>query len=205
MNDALFYVGQALGLVAIVLGILSYQVKTQKKLLLLQSFTAFVFIVHYLFINAISGMALNVICFIKNVYYYYKHDRGGAGKVSPIVLSSLTLILGIITAIQASTWYSVFLIIGLTVHVYCFSLPNPQHVRGSILFTSPMVLIYNVFALSIGGIVYESVAVASSFIGIIRYRKLNRIERILPSNKSFLNGSTTSNFSLKEENDDEND
>ena len=43
--------------------------------------------------------------------------------------------------------------------------------RKSILVTSPLVLIYDVFTLSIGGIVYETVAIVSSIIGIVRYRK----------------------------------
>lgn len=174
MDDFINHFGQGLGIIAIILGVISYQVKTQNKLLFLQTITAFVFIVHYFMIDAISGMALNIVGLSKNAFYWYKSDKGGAGRVMPIIFASVTFFLGIFTAIQTKTWYSVFLIIGLTVHVLCFAIPDAQKVRKSILFTSPMVLIYNIFAFSIPGMVYESMATVSAAIGILRYHNLNK-------------------------------
>lgn len=174
MQQVIYIIGQLLGIFAISLGVISYQVKTQNKLLLLQTLNALLFIIHYLMIGAISGMALNIVGLVKNAFYWYKSDKGGAGIVIPCIFASTVLGLGIFTAIQTQTWYSVFLIIGLTVHTVCFAIPDAQKVRASILFTSPMVLIYNIFAFSIGGMVYESVATVSAAIGFIRYKKSNK-------------------------------
>lgn len=48
---------------------------------------------------------------------------------------------------------------------------NPQLLRKSVLATSTMVTIYNIFVFSIGGIANEVISIISSIIGIIRYRK----------------------------------
>lgn len=68
-------------------------------------------------------------------------------------------------------WYSIFILAGICINTYCMSLSDPQTVRKSILVTSPMVLVYDIFAHSTGGTVYESVALLSAVIGIMRMRK----------------------------------
>jgi hypothetical protein len=62
-------------------------------------------------------------------------------------------------------------LLGLVINTVCMAFPDAQKVRKSILVTSPLVLTYDVFVLSVGGIVYESVAILSSLIGILRNRK----------------------------------
>ena len=68
-------------------------------------------------------------------------------------------------------WYSIFILAGICINTYCMSLSDPQKVRKSILVTSPLVLVYDLFARSIGGTVYESVALSSAIICILRMRK----------------------------------
>ena len=172
MKDTIYIIGQILGGVAIALGFLSYQMKTQKCLLIAQILTCIVFCLHYLMIGAISGMALNAVCFLRNLVYYYLNQRkGGCGRIVPLAFAVLLGIIGIITW---EAWYSVFVFLGLVLNTLALSFSNPQRVRGSILITSPLVLIYDVFAFSIGGIVYESVAIVSSVIGLARFYKAKR-------------------------------
>jgi hypothetical protein len=48
---------------------------------------------------------------------------------------------------------------------------NPQNLRKSILLTSSLIMIYNLFIPSIGGTINEIVAISSAVIGLIRYAK----------------------------------
>ncbi len=176
-NISIIYViGQIIGVCGIILGVISYQIKSQTKLLLVQTITTVVFIVHYLIIGAVSGMALNIVNLAKNTFYWYKSDKGGAGKVMPAIFAVIMCGLGVYSAIIAQTWYSVFLIVGLTLHVIGFALPTAEQVRASILVTSPLVMIYNIFAKSIGGTVYEAVATVSAAIGVIRFKKQTKVK-----------------------------
>lgn len=161
-------IGQILGGIAVVLGFLSYQTSTAKKLLAIQTATCVVFCAHYLLIGAYSAFALNAVGIVRNVVYYHKDKKFFSGKLFPILFAVIMAILG---ALSWQGLYSLFVIVGLVVNTLCMSLSDPQNIRKSILVTSPLVLIYDVFVLSIGGIVYESVAIISSIIGIIRARK----------------------------------
>jgi hypothetical protein len=89
---------------------------------------------------------------------------GGAGLVASLVMQE-----GI---------YFVLSVVGITINSYAMSFSNPQNIRKSILISSPLVLIYDLFATSYGGAVYEAVVIISSIIGIIRYRK-NKQTRII--------------------------
>ena len=168
MEEIVYIIGQVMGVVAILLGILSYQMHTQKRLLVVQIATTVVFSLHYLMIGAISGMALNVVCSIRNIAYFWRNQKQKQDKLLPIVF---TVILGIVGVLTWEAWYSVFVFVGLVINTLCMSFSDPQKVRASILVTSPMVIVYDVFALSIGGIVYESVVIVSSLVGLLRFHK----------------------------------
>ena len=160
-------VGQIIGLVAVVLGFVSFQMRTQKQLLVVQTATTIAFCIHYYLIGANSGLMLNLLGIARNLAYYYKDKPIFAGKKSPVFFA---VVMGLVGLLSWQDWYSVFIVLGLVINTVCLSFQEPQKIRASILVTSPMVLVYDAFVLSIGGMIYESVVIVSSVIGIIRYR-----------------------------------
>ena len=170
MGTPLYMIGQAFGVIAVILGFVTYQVRTQKSLLLVQTFTTLVFVIHYLLIGAMSGMALNMVAMIRNIIYS-RRDRGiFSGKAWPFIFAA---IMGVMGALSWQGWHSIFVVLGLVINSVCMSFKDPQNIRKSILVTSPMVLVYDAVSLSLGGIVYESVAIVSAVVGMIRFRKQN--------------------------------
>ena len=99
--------------------------------------------------------------------------KGDKSMLWPLIFTSILAIIGLLTW---NGWYSIFVFLGLIINSMCMAFSDPQNVRKSILVTSPMVLIYDAFTLSIGGFIYESVAIISSLIGIIRNKKDNKKE-----------------------------
>ena len=169
-------IGQILGGVAVLLGFLSYQMKTQKQLLFMQTLTGAVFCVHYALIGAAVGMVLNLIGILRNLCYSYRNEKQIKALWMPILFAIIMGIAGIVTW---EAWYSIFCLLGLVINTLCLSFASPQNVRKSILLTSPMVLIYDVFARSAGGVVYEAVAILSAAVGIVRMKKAEQAD--LPS------------------------
>ena len=167
-NGLPWFIGQILGILAIILGFITYQVKSQSRLLLIQSSVAFVFSVHYLLLGAYSGMAMNIVAVMRNFAYDYRVKKGIESKSIPIFFVSLQALM---CALTWEAWYSVFILFGLCINSYCMSFKSSQNIRKSILVTCPMVFTYNVFAGSIGGSVFEAVAFTSGLIGIIRKRE----------------------------------
>ena len=164
-NGIAWIIGQALGIVAIIFGFISYQLKTKRQLLFMQGVVATVFSIHYLLICAYPAMAMNIVSIFRNVAYDYRTERNIKSRLIPIVF---VVIQALMCALTWSGWYSIFVLLGIGINTYCMSFENSQNVRKSILITSPLVLTYDVFAKSLGGTIYESVAVISAFIGILR-------------------------------------
>lgn len=167
MVDYVFLTGQIFGVIAVILGFLSYQTKNAKQLLIFQTATCAVFCVHYILLGAIPAFWLNAVGTLRNIVYYKKEKLGKAERILPWVFALVMAVLGIMSSVG---WYSVFIVAGLVINTLCLSFKDAQHIRYSILVTSPMVLTYDVFVKSIGGIIYESVAIISSVIGIVRQK-----------------------------------
>ena len=168
MENPIYIIGQIFGIVAVILGFVTYQVRTQKKLLFVQILTTLVFVIHYLLIGAMSGMALNLVAMVRNIVYSRRDLKIFSGKGWPVVFA---VIMGIMGLLSWQGWYSVFVVLGLVINSLCMAFKDPQKIRKSILVTSPLVLIYDAFALSVGGMIYESVAIVSALVGILRFRK----------------------------------
>ena len=171
-ETTVFYIAQILGVVAIILGFINYIVKTRGQVLFVNSVTTICFVLHYLCLGAWAGMALNSLAFIRNIVYYY---AGKNGKVSKALSITFAVIMGAmgttVSLIAKEGWYFVLTVLALMINSFAMSFNNPNHIRKSILITSPLVLAYDCFVFSIGGAVYESVAIISAVIGLVRYKK----------------------------------
>ena len=168
MGEPLYIIGQIFGMIAILLGFISYQMRTQRQILLLQSATAVVFCIHYGLIGAFSGMAMNGVNIVRNFFYDRRNRKAKKDWITPTVFALIQTIACLLTW---EAWYSVFILVGVVTNTVCMSFSDPQAVRKSILVTSPLILTYDILARSIGGSIYESVAGISAFVGILRHQK----------------------------------
>ena len=160
-------IGQLLGVVAIILGIISYQVKTDKKLLFVLMLNGAVFAVHYYLLGAMPAAVMNTIGVVRNIVYYRKDKK----FYNPVLIPAIfAVIMGVMGLLSWQGPESILVIAGLVINTVCVSFKNLQNIRKSILVTSPMVLVYDAYAGSIGGVIYEAMVVVSSIIGIIRYK-----------------------------------
>jgi hypothetical protein len=166
--DVMILIGQILGVIAVILGFVSFQMKTAKQVVFMQCAVAAVFCAHYLFLGAISGGILNAVCFVRNVAYSFRDKKFLSGVWVTVFFVVLMTCLGIGSW---QGWPSLFVIVGLVLNTVAMRFKDPQNIRRSILVTSPLVIIYDLIVRSYGGIVYESVVIVSSIIGLIRARR----------------------------------
>ncbi|MBQ4086736.1 MAG: YgjV family protein [Clostridia bacterium] len=165
--------GNALGVVAMVFGFCSFQAKTNKRLMVFQSLVCLFMGIHYVLLGSPSGCAMNMVGFVRNVVYYFSEDvKWLKNRAIPFVF---TAVLGVMGYVFRESPYAFLMIAGLVINSLCLSLQNPHLVRKSILLTSTMVLIYDILLPSVSGAVYESIAIISSVIGLVRYRKKKQI------------------------------
>lgn len=160
--------GQIIGIVATIITALSYQVNTKRSLILIQSVATACTCLSYMLLGATSGFALNVLCLVRNACFYFQK----AGQ-KPIYISTsiISVAMAVIGAFSWQGAISLLIIIALIINTIFLSLGKPQILRYSILFTSTLIIIYNIYIFTIGGLLNESIAIISSIIGIIRFRR----------------------------------
>ena len=162
-----FILGQALGILATVITVISYQMNTKRSLLLVQTTATACTCLAYLFLGASSGFALNTVCIVRNIVFYFQKEHK---KVNiPAVLLALAMVgMGLLS------WQgpvSLLIIAALAANTLFMSVGDPQLLRKSVLVTSTMILLYNILVFSLGGIANEGLSVISSAVGIVRFRR----------------------------------
>ena len=152
-------IGQIFGIIAVILGFVMYQIKDAKRILMVQIFICLVFGIHYFLLEATSGLILNAVGAVRSITYYNRDKLEKCEKYLPVIFAVIMAIMGIFFW---EAWYSIFVVVGLVINSVALSFKKPQNLRKSILISSPLVIIYDAFIMSIGGIIFESVSVISS-------------------------------------------
>lgn len=161
-------IGQILSIIAMLLFCLSYQLNTKTKLLIVQTAGAACNCIGYLLIGASSGFALNIICMLRNVIYYFIKENSKTSLVSSLLL---VMAMGVQCAFFWEGWISLLITVPLMVNTVFMSFGNPQLLRKSVIGTSSVILIYNCINFFSGGIISEALSVISSIVGIVRFKK----------------------------------
>ncbi len=165
MENFTYVIGQALGIVAVILGFVSYQRKTQFGIIISQCATALVFSAHYFLISAPTAVALNFLSAVICVFFAFRNKKQSRSKTEVFINCILVITAGVFT------WeniYSLFLIAGLVTSTVSLSFSNPQNTRRAMFIKSPLCIIYNVAVASMGGVIFECVVIISAIIGIAK-------------------------------------
>ena len=160
-------IGHILGFASLIPYFLSYQAKNKKGILILQTGATALACLQYLFLGAQSGFALNIICIIRNIFFYNRDKKFFSGLFFPIFFACL---IPLVSIFFWDGWYSALLMIGFLLNTLCLGLCTPQGLRKSLLFTSSLAIVYNGFASSVFGMISESVSIISAAVGLYRYR-----------------------------------
>ncbi len=167
MQNLVTLIGHILGFISVGLFFYSYQCTQKRKLMIIQTVATALSCVQYLLIGALSGFALNIVCIIRNFIFYFRDKNQRTDLISPIIVSLC------IAAASILSWegmHSLLITLGLVINTMCMGICDARSFRKTILISSSLILIYNVFAFSYSGILSESISLVSVIIGIIRYR-----------------------------------
>ena len=161
-------IGQIIGILAVILSFLTYQMKSKRGILAMLSCATVLFCAHYACLGAMVGLVLNIVGIIRNLCYYHNDKRFLSSKAVPVILAVTMGILGVFTW---EGYHSAFFVVGLMLNTLAMGYFGPQNLRKSLLLTCSLIFIYNAFTVSIGGMINETVAIVSAVIGLVRYQK----------------------------------
>ena len=173
MQNFLTLIGHSLGFISVGLFFYSYQRTKKSKIMIIQTVATALSCVQYLLIGALSGFALNIVCIIRNFVFYYRDKRKRTDLTAPILFAAC---MAVVSFFSWEGIHSLLITVGLVFNTVCMGIFNAKTFRKTILISSSLILVYNIFAFSYSGILSESISLISVAIGIIRYRDTQPIE-----------------------------
>ena len=159
--------GQIVGIIAMVAIILSFQCKSNKKLILVYGAGAAFFAISYFMLGQPSAALYNIISVIFT-FMCMKNSLKTTFNFSIIVALFV-----IATYFTYENWWSLVLMSAVVITAYSMMYKSGTFIRNMrFFFISPVWLINNtIMCFTIGGIICETITMVSIIISFIRYRK----------------------------------
>lgn len=160
---------QLLGGVGIAAGLIAFQCKKHKSILLCKTMSEFLFAVQYFLLSAYTGMAMNLIGCVRNIIFAKQVEKNRKTTMSVVTFSALFVILGIVT------WQgpkSILTIVAKVLSTTAYGNKNPAIVRGITFVTSSCWLIYNIMVSSWAGVACELFTLLSLLVAFVRFSGL---------------------------------
>ena len=162
-------VGQILSIVGMVLTIASFQMKTRKQIILLQTAGSASYLVSFLLLGKWAPVCLNVVFLFRNFLCYFRKDKAWAQSIVWLYV----LLASVIAAgtIGFHSWWDLLPVIGSVFGTIAMYMKSENVLRLLKLGDSPCWLIYNFTVPSVGGVIGEVFNIISIIVGLIRYKK----------------------------------
>lgn len=162
------YIANAVGAVAAVIFVLSYQQKTRKWIVLLGAISRILFVVQYVMLGAFEGAVLDVIGALAGVLAERKENRF-IKKVLPFIIVAIHL-----TILGVGIWlyvdiFSIFVIAATSLHVAALWFSKEKTIRRLSLAGSPCWLVYNIASKAYPSAASDSFVIISIIVAMFRY------------------------------------
>lgn len=169
---------QIFGIIGMIIIISSFQFKDNKRFFIFQGLGSTFFFLNFIMIGAVAGALFNLtnlirgLIFSKNRHKLWKLILVNALYTGSFVFSHFTV---------WGNWFQILLAFlpyaALFFMSICMWNGNGKHIRISqVAYMSPAWIVHNIFNLSIGGLICETINMISSVIALIRYKKTGFID-----------------------------
>ncbi|MBQ8003181.1 MAG: YgjV family protein [Clostridia bacterium] len=165
---------QAIGIIAMILSVTSFQMKTKKQIIVMQCMTGVVFAIHYFMLSdgaGIAGGVVNVIAIVRNLVFYFNYLPIFKSKLWVIFFAA---VMGGSAIVSRCEPISVFMCIAMVFNTLAVSAEKPIDTRKMILISSPFAFVYNVVIFSLGGIANEALVEIITLITFCREKRLTQ-------------------------------
>lgn len=168
---------QAVGFVALMVQVMSYQMKTNRELVICKMCADILWLIHYLMLGAYSGCTTLVVAILNALIYSRRQfNRWANWKGWRWVLSAVLIIACCFTW-QSSVpfWANICSMISMgSVNWFTWS-DDPWLMRvAKLICVGPPWVVYCLVVGSPSGVICELMGMLSAAIGLYRYRKLVR-------------------------------
>ena len=164
MNNFLI---QGIGFIAIIFVVLAFQNKDREKLLAYILIGQTLFLIHFIFLSAWTGVAMNSIAAIRTFLFIFK-EKYDIIK-SKIILAPFLILFWTFGFFTWTSILSLLPILAQSIETVGLWMSKPNLIRIINLFPHPLWFIYNYSVGSIPGVIVEILVFVSILVGIYRY------------------------------------
>lgn len=166
---------QAVGVLAVTLFLLSYQLKKRKHIIIVNTVSRCLYILQYILLGAFAGAAVDVLGALACVV--------ASKKDAPFIKKHLTLVIIITDALIVTAGLllckeplDLLPIIGVLLHTGAFWLTDERIIRRVSLLGSPFWFVYNFYSRAYGSALGDVLTMVSIIIAMIKFRKHKKEE-----------------------------
>lgn len=164
-------IAQLIGILGFSAGIVSFQQKTQRGIVIWQCVSTMLWSIHMLLIGAVAGMLLNVVGFARALVYACREKHAWARKRFWYVLF-IALIAGssLFSALRpgGEGWLALLPFAAMVLTTFALAFQDPFRVRLLTLANDPFWLTYNLLNRSFPGAISEICNMVSIIMAMIR-------------------------------------
>ena len=161
--------GQILSLIAMFLTMASFQMKTRKQIIIMQTLGSGLFMISYLFLESWSAVYLNGIFLVRNTIFYFGKDKKWAQHKLWLPVMMCAVVAAGLAGFRS--WWDLLPVVGSVIGTVAMYMTSENTLRALKLCESPCWLVYNCTVPSTGGIICEACNIVSIVVGLIRFRK----------------------------------
>ncbi|MBQ7005249.1 MAG: YgjV family protein [Clostridia bacterium] len=173
MSEMLLIVSQIIGLTAVGLYLLSYQLKKRKHIVWVTCISNALYVLQYVLLGAFSGAVMDFMSTVSSFFAAKKNDPVFKKHAKWLAASNMIAItaVGLVSATIQREWIELLPIAGAffqTIGLWC---DDEQTIRKFGLCSAPFWLIYNYISQAYGASLGSVIAIVSIIVAMIRYRK----------------------------------
>ena len=167
------YLATAVGLLAVVMYVISYQQKKRRNIVLFGAISRGLYVAQYFLLLAFEGAVLDILGTVASVFAGRK-NKPFMKKHLKAVIVVLNVAMLVAGAFLYEDIVSLFPVIGVMLQTGAFWLDDEKQIRRMSLAGSPFWLAYNLINCAYGSVVGDVLCIVSLTVAMIRYDFLKR-------------------------------
>ena len=166
-------ISQVIGLMAVGLYLLSYQLKNRKQIVWTTFFSNALYVLQYILLRAFSGAAMDALCAVGSFFAGKKHSPKLRPYIKWIATVNLIIIavVGVSIAIAQRDPIELLPVVGAIFQTGGLWCENEQTIRKFGLIGTPFWFVYNYITQAYGAAVGSVFIIVSAVTAMIRYRE----------------------------------
>ena len=162
------YIANAVGILAVIVFVLSYQQKTRKGIVICNIVSRGLYVIQYILLGLFSGAVLDIIGMLASVLAERK-DTSFIKKHLKVVIIGVNLLIIVVGLLLYENLLSLLPIAGVLLHTGAFWLDNEKTIRRVSFIGSPFWLVYNLAGRAYGSAIGDIMTMMSIGVAIFRY------------------------------------